>query len=165
MAANSTASAAEGDRPRAARSRRAIGRQGSIASPTAAAGRDVAHVPHEGDRRALLPGRGQRGEDVGDRGEQDDGAEHPHQRIAAAPQRVDAAADEGGQDQRPEDAERLVQAREEPVRSRRPGRSRSERPRTRAAARSARSGIGSSSGPKDVYGIGLPIAIRLRTYQ
>ena len=77
---------------------------------------DVADVPLEGDRLALLAGRGQRGEDVGDRGEQDDGAEHPDQRLGAAPERVDAGAEEGGDRQRPEEAERLVEAGEEPVR-------------------------------------------------
>ena len=77
---------------------------------------DVADVPLERDRLALLAGRGQRGEHVGERGEQDDGAEHPHERLRAAPERVGAGADEAAStvsgQRNPND---VVEAGEEPV--------------------------------------------------
>ena len=78
--------------------------------------RQVADVPDEGDRPPLLARGGQRREHVGDRGEQDDRAEHPQQRLAPAPQGVDPGADDRRQDQRPEEAERVVEPGEEPVR-------------------------------------------------
>ena len=82
VAANRIASAAEGDVAAglaAARERQ----RGQQRQSEGRGGREVANVPLERDRLALLAGRGQRRDEVGERGEEDDGAEHPRERDPA----------------------------------------------------------------------------------
>ena len=72
-------------------------------------GHEIADVPLERDRVALLPTGGERREDVGDSREQRDGAERPQDRLATLPDGVHAADDHAQQHDRPERPQLLAQ--------------------------------------------------------
>ena len=74
----------------------------------------VAGVGEEAGRRALLPGRGQRGEDVDEGGGERRHRDHAQDRVARAPGDVDGSRNGDDQDQRPERAEGVVELGEEP---------------------------------------------------
>ena len=82
MAAKQHREPAEGRRRGRASVRRGERQAGQDRQPDRRRRGEVADVPDEGDRLPLLAGGGQRREHVGDRGEQDDGAEHPQERLA-----------------------------------------------------------------------------------
>ena len=87
--ARTTISAAS-DRLAAAASPAAAGRHGRIARPDRDRRRQVADVPGEGDGLSLFAGCGQRREHVGGRGDHDERAEHPKDRLAPPPDRQHA---------------------------------------------------------------------------
>ena len=78
-------------------------------------GGQVADVPHERDRLALLARGGQRREHVGDRGHDHEGAQRPQDRLAPAPERQHGHREHAREGQRPKGPERLVEPRPEPV--------------------------------------------------